>query len=54
MNVNLNLEERALIALLIKDEVSLLKEYRRQSTIDDNIDYYVEKIDAYKLILTKL
>jgi hypothetical protein len=54
MKVDLNLEERSLIALLIKDSLSLLKEYRRQSTIESNIDYYVEKIEAYKLILTKL
>lgn len=54
MIIDLNLEERALIALLIKDEVSLLREYRRQSTIESNIDYYVEKIDAYKSILTKI
>jgi len=54
MIIDLNLEERALIALLIKDEVSLLKEYLRKSTVDSNIDYYVEKIDAYKSILTKL
>lgn len=54
MIINLNLEERALIALLIKDEVALVKQYRAKVIEDSNVEYFDEKIDAYETILDKL
>ncbi len=54
MIIELNLEQRALIALLIKDEVSLVKQYRAKVITDSNVEYFDEKIDAYETILNKL
>tara|TARA_B110000503_G_C6748710_1_gene250698 strand:+ start:230 stop:394 length:165 start_codon:yes stop_codon:yes gene_type:complete len=54
MIIDLNLEERSLMALLIKDELSLLIEYRKKSILENNIQYYNEKIDSYKIILQKI
>jgi hypothetical protein len=54
MIIDLNLEERALIALLIKDEVALLKQYRAKVITEINVEYFDEKIDAYETILQKL
>ena len=54
MIINLNLEQRALIALLIKDEVALVKQYREKVITEINLEYFDEKIDAYETILNKL
>ena len=54
MIINLNLEQRALIALLIKDEVALVKQYRDKVITESNVEYFDEKIDAYETILNKL
>lgn len=54
MIINLNLEQRALIALLIKDEVALVKQYRDKVITESNLEYFDEKIDAYETILNKL
>ena len=54
MIVNLNLEERALIALLIKDEVVKVKQYREKLIAEMDVEYFDEKIDAYETILNKL
>lgn len=54
MIIELNLEQRALIALLIQDEVALVKQYRDKVITDSNVAYFDEKIDAYKTILNKL
>ena len=54
MIINLNLEQRALIALLIKDEVAALEYRRRQTNSEELVDFLDEKIDAYETILNKL
>jgi len=54
MTIDLNLEQRALIALLIKDEISALEYRRRQTNIEDLVDFLDEKIDAYETIFNKL
>lgn len=54
MTINLNLEQRALIGLLIKDEISALEYRRRQTNIEDLVDFLDEKIDAYETIFNKL
>jgi hypothetical protein len=54
MIIELNLEQRALIALLIKDEISLVKQYREKVISEINVEYFDEKIDAYETIYNKL
>jgi len=54
MMVDLNLAERSLIALLIVDEVNLIKQYRSQVVSETALEYADEKIDAYQEILAKI
>ena len=54
MIIELNLEQRALIALLIQDEISLVKQYREKVISEINVAYFDEKIDAYETIYNKL
>jgi len=54
MIINLNLEERALIALLIEDDVAKVKQYRDKLITEMDVEYFDEKINAYETILNKL